>query len=166
MSQQDIVFKLSDLNTIVANTLNDFYQIIEQKNIQFKIDKLPSIICEDNHIRLVFHHLISNAIKFNNSKKPLIIISCKDNSETFWEFSIKDNGIGIPRIYQNKIFDIFKRLHNKQDYDGTGIGLTLCEKIIQRHGGKIWVESQDGLGTIFYFTISKNLNKRQVKVLP
>ena len=71
-----------------------------------------------------------------------------------------------PRIYQNKIFDIFKRLHNKQDYDGTGIGLTLCEKIIQRHGGKIWVESQDGLGTIFYFTISKKLNKRQVEILP
>jgi len=157
VSQKEIAFQLTNLNEVVATKLQDFSQNIEEKNVQFNIDKLPEIICEQHQLEIVFHNLISNAIKFNKSKTPLITISYNATSGKFWQFSVKDNGIGIPKAYQTKIFEIFKRLHSKQAYEGTGIGLALCQKIIHRHQGKIWVESKEGEVTTFYFTILKHL---------
>lgn len=165
VSQQDIVFEITDLNKEVGQKIEDFSLNPSSKNVQLQMDSLPTIICEKNLITLVFQNLISNALKFNKHNTPQITISNKDNSEDFWQFSVKDNGIGIPTAYQNKIFEIFKRLHSKKEYEGTGIGLALCEKIIYRHGGKIWLESEEGEGTTFYFTISKRLKMDRAKEL-
>lgn len=157
VSQNDFEFRKVNLEEVIATNLHDLSQAIDEKDVQFKIGKLPKILCDKNLITMVFHNLITNAIKFNKSKTPLITIMNETNSSNeFWQFSVKDNGIGIHKDYQEKIFEIFKRLNNKTEYTGTGIGLALCEKIIHRHGGKIWVESDEGQGTTFYFTISKN----------
>ena len=164
VSQKEINFQEADLNKVVKTKIHDLSQKIEEKKVQFQIDEMPTIVCEQTQIEMIFHNLMSNAIKFNKNENPRIIIS--DNSEPtsdFWQFSVKDNGIGIPKEHQAKIFEIFKRLHNKKDYEGTGIGLALVQKIIQRHEGKIWLESVEGEGTTFHFTICKHLKNRNPK---
>lgn len=104
---------------------------------------------------MIFQNLISNAIKYQPKYNiPEIEIGTKDNNDK-WLFYVKDNGIGIDREHQGKIFKIFQRLHLQEEYKGTGIGLSNCEKIVNAHKGKIWVESEKGLGSTFYFTIPK-----------
>ena len=163
VSQREIEFEKINLNNVIAIKLHDLSQNIKEKNVQVKVDEMPEIICEKNQIEMVFHNLINNAIKFNKKESPSVTISNNTIvSDEFWQFSIKDNGIGIAPEYQKKIFEIFRRLHSKQDYEGTGIGLALCQKIIHRHDGEIWLESKQGEGTIFYFTISKKLKTKDL----
>ena len=108
---------------------------------------------------MIFYNLINNAIKFNQKENPTVEIRLAKECASFWTFSIKDNGIGIAKEHQKKIFEIFKRLHGKEKYQGTGIGLSVCKRIVHRHRGEIWIESEEGKGTTFYFTISKHLLK-------
>jgi light-regulated signal transduction histidine kinase (bacteriophytochrome) len=100
----------------------------------------------------LFQNLIGNAIKYCNQRRPEIHVEARLNGNE-WVFSIKDNGIGIEAQYFERIFQMFQRLHTRKDYSGTGIGLAVCRKIAERHGGKIWVESQPGQGSTFLFTI-------------
>ncbi len=105
----------------------------------------------------LFQNLLINAIKFRkNNIDSIININCVEH-KMYWQVSIKDNGIGIDKFYQDKAFEIFWRLHTDKEYDGTGIGLAICKKIVEQHHGKIWIDSEPGKGCIFYFTISKNL---------
>ena len=100
----------------------------------------------------VFQNLIGNALKFRSEESPRVHISAKkDNGE--WIFSVKDNGLGIEPQYHDRVFQIFQRLHPKEKYSGTGIGLSICKKIGSNYGGKIWIESECGKGSTFYFTI-------------
>jgi len=148
-----------DLNKIVNDKLLDLSQLIAYRKAKITVEDLPTIPCEVHQIGIVFYNLINNGIKFNKSKIPEITISCKEENNK-WLFSVKDNGIGIPKDYQSKIFSIFTRLENKRDYEGTGIGLSLCQKIVVRHNGTIWINSKEGEGSTFYFTISKNLGNK------
>ncbi len=161
--QNQISIGKIDLNNIVQLNLHDLSQIIEKKQCDIKIDVLPEIVGDENLIRIVFHNLIHNAIKFNKNETPQISIHhLAESPQGYWQFAVKDNGIGIHKDHQEKIFEIFKRLHSKDDYEGTGIGLALCNRIIHRHGGEITLESQEGVGTTFYFTISKNLIPKHI----
>ncbi len=147
-------FKATDMNVILESVKIDLSTLITESNAEVTCDPLPVIIADDSQMTQLFQNLISNAIKFNTSEIPMVHITgeVKENS---WEFSVKDNGIGIDSQYFDRIFIIFQRLHKKDEYGGTGIGLAVCKKIVQRHGGKIWVESEKDKGSTFYFSIPK-----------
>ncbi len=130
---------------------------IRETNAQINIGELPKIYAFETELRLLFQNLISNAIKFiKPNTKPIISITA-EKKNSHWQFSVTDNGIGIEAKYKEKIFIIFQRLHGRDEYDGTGIGLAHCRKIIELHNGDIWVESVVGKGSTFYFTINSNL---------
>ncbi len=156
VGKEDIEFKRSDLNDLVKAKIKDLSKIIQDKNVTIDCAELPSVYCATNQIGMVFYNLILNGIKFNKSQNPTISISSTEN-DTHYKFQVTDNGIGIPEKYQDQIFEIFKRLHSREEYEGTGIGLALCNKIIHRHNGTIAVNSASNEGTTFYFTISKDI---------
>ena len=125
---------------------------ITENNVNMTREPLPTVFADQNQMLQVFQNLITNAIKFRGEKPPEINISAhKEEGE--WIFAVKDNGIGIKSDHMDQIFEVFKRLHTKEEYPGTGIGLSIIQKIIKHHGGLIWVESEPGKGSIFYFTI-------------
>jgi len=129
--------------------------VIRQKNAEIIIrDKLPKVFCDRVRLAEVFVNLFSNAIKFNDKTQPRVEIGCNQKGN-FYEFCVKDNGPGIEKQYFDKIFEIFQRLGKREDYEGTGAGLTIVKKIVQMHRGKVWVESKIGEGATFYFTIPK-----------
>ncbi|MDO6597403.1 YfiR/HmsC family protein [Oceanihabitans sp. 2_MG-2023] len=136
----------------------DLGSMISKSKAIITTQNLPTIIGSDIEIRLLFQNLISNGIKFiDPNTTPNITISCikteEEDVQEYWQFAVTDNGIGIPENYQDRIFAIFQRLHNREKYEGTGIGLAHCKKIVESHGGKIWLTSKEGIGTTFYFTI-------------
>lgn len=146
---------LIDLNEIIAAVLEDLQETINSNNVIINVPDLPKIIGYPTEIRLLFQNLISNAVKFRKEgKTPEITVSWKEDVENYF-FSIRDNGIGIRKKDYDKIFVMFRRLHNHDDYDGTGIGLTHCKKIIELHNGSISVESEFGNGSVFNFRIPK-----------
>ena len=152
---QKVELQKLDLNNEIAEVLSLLHSSINKKNIDLVIDELPEIDYSKTAIRQLFHNLIGNAIKYSKKGgKPKIEISYKDFKEQY-QFTISDNGIGIDPKYHEKIFLIFQRLHSKSEYSGTGLGLAICKKIVEKYGGNIWVESQFGKGSNFYFTIPK-----------
>ncbi len=149
-------FEQVDLNLLTKEVLQDLKNRITESKAIIKIEPLPTIFGDHVLLSQLFINLISNAIKFRGDNDPEIIISYKKQNDEFL-FSVKDNGIGIQEEYAEKIFIIFQRLHSKEKYPGTGIGLAICKKIVERHGGKIWIESEIDKGTTFHFTIKENL---------
>ncbi|AUC61469.1 two component signal transduction system histidine kinase [Cyanobacterium sp. HL-69] len=156
VSQQRRQFTIVDLNEIVQESIDLVIPSYQDINIQLDVQILPEIKGDRVQLIHLWLNLISNALKFNNNEQIEIKIGV-ENQESNWLFYIKDNGIGISLEYQEKIFTIFQRLHCQDEYEGTGIGLALCQKIISRHGGKIWVKSELDKGSTFYFTMPKNL---------
>ena len=147
---QDVCME-SQLNNVIFN-LND---LIERNHAQITYDPLPVVYGDENQLGLLLQNLVTNAIKFRKEDEPprIHISSVEDLKKKEYIFSIADNGIGIEEQYFNRIFTIFQRLHTRDEYQGTGIGLSVAKKIVERHGGKIWVESEFGKGSAFYFTV-------------
>ena len=146
-------FKSSDFEVILNQTLNSLKIAVEESNAVITMDPLPTLMVDDKQMIQLFQNLISNAIKFRKNHGNMEIhISCKKVS-TNYLFSVSDNGIGIESQFKDRIFEVFQRLHTRDEYSGTGIGLAVCKKIVERHGGQIWVESELGEGSTFYFTI-------------
>jgi PAS domain S-box-containing protein len=143
-----------DCNKLMQDITNDLNQAIKDSGAEIKSEQLP-VIHGYSDLKSLFQNLIMNAIKFQKKdSKPVITITAQGTKKE-WLFAVKDNGIGIEKIYQDKIFIIFQKLHTQREYPGTGIGLAQCKKIVELHGGKIWVESEAGQGSTFYFTIPK-----------
>ncbi len=151
--------KKVNLNNLLNVVINDLDSVIKQTKATITINNLPPFNWVDEGLyKGLFLNLITNAMKFQKKgTRPLININCK-KTPIGYLFSIEDNGIGIPKKSQQKIFGIFKRLHVYSEFEGTGIGLALCKKVVERHQGKIWVESAKGKGAKFYFTLPENLS--------
>jgi len=153
-----------DINELVTQVTNNFRIQQKEKNCNIDIADLPNLVCRRPQMIQVFQNLIANALKFSNKNINKITIGTKDLDKEYCIF-IKDQGIGIDPKYQKGIFEVFKRLHNRGEYSGSGIGLATCKKIVEDHGGRIWVESEEGKGSCFYFTIPKDPN-RSIEMSP
>jgi PAS domain S-box-containing protein len=145
-------FKPTDCNVVLGRARADLKMLIEENNALVTNYELPTVMADEMQLLEVLQNLIGNAIKFRNKESPRIHVSAKKNKNE-WVFSVRDNGQGIEPRYHDRIFVIFQRLHTKKEYPGTGIGLAICKRIVERHGGRIWMESEVGKGSTFYFTI-------------
>jgi len=145
----------SDSEFILNQVLSDLELYIKENKAMVSHNPLPDVMADSTQLAQVFQNLIANGIKYHSEETPIINI-CAEKKASEWVFSVQDNGIGIDPQYSERIFEVFKRLHNKEEYPGTGIGLAVCKKIVERHGGRIWVESELGKGSTFYFTLPIN----------
>jgi len=154
INKNDDTYEQVDCNKVLKEVLDNMHNSIQDNNAIIYVGPLPTIKANYSQMIQLFQNLISNAIKFKSEKPLQINISAKI-TENGYLFSVQDNGIGMEQKYSDKIFQIFQRLHSTKQYPGTGIGLAICLKIIQRHEGKIWMESEPDKGTTFFFTIKK-----------
>ncbi|QBQ56616.1 PAS domain-containing sensor histidine kinase [Nitrosococcus wardiae] len=145
-------FTRTDGNQIIQKVLESLRFIIEETHAHLAVEPLPVLIADEAQLVQLFQNLISNALKFRGERTPKIHISAKEKGDQV-VFSVADNGIGIEPQYAERIFLLFQRLHTKKEYPGTGIGLAICKKIVERHGGQIWLESKPDEGTTFFFTL-------------
>jgi light-regulated signal transduction histidine kinase (bacteriophytochrome) len=148
-------FQQVDTEEVLGDVLSNLKSSIIKNNAEITHDALPVIYANENQISRVFQNLIGNAIKFKKPDEPprIHISARKDEERGEYLFSVSDNGIGMESQYMERIFVIFQRLHTRDVYKGTGIGLSIVKRIVERHGGRIWVESALGVGSTFYFTI-------------
>ncbi|MDX2249620.1 MAG: ATP-binding protein [Bacteroidia bacterium] len=144
----------TDCNVIVQGVIQSLKTKIEEKKASLSIEPLPIVTADPNQIFQVFQNLIGNALKFHGAASPIIHINATEDTGE-WIFAIQDNGIGIAPEYFQKIFEMFSRLHTYDTYSGDGIGLSICQQIIERHNGRIWVKSNDSQGATFFFTLPK-----------
>lgn len=152
LSTQANPFENTNLNTIINHVLINLKVVIEKHEAMITFDSLPSVMCDKRQVERLFQNIIDNSIKYCKTR-PKIHISVSQNNNLY-QFSIQDNGIGVDPKFKDKIFTIFQRLHHRNEYSGTGIGLAVCKKIVKRHGGEIWVESEgEGKSSTFIFTI-------------
>jgi PAS domain S-box-containing protein len=153
-------FEKVNLNKLLDEILSDIETSIKESKAKVVVDKLPALYLQSVWIKQVFMNLISNALKFNESKTPKIEIKYEDKDGEH-QFTVKDNGIGIEEKYLSRIFNLFERAPTEKKYDGTGAGLAICKKIVEKFGGKIWVKSAFGKGSSFFFTIPKELKQEK-----
>lgn len=147
-------FKLTDLNQLMEQVLENLQETLKESKIRIHYPDLPSVFADRSQIRSLLQNLILNGIKYNKSDSPEIQIDFDTQSDMHIIY-ITDNGIGVDAKFHERIFLLFQRLHTEKEFSGTGIGLSLCKKIVERHGGRIGIESESGKGSTFYFTLPK-----------
>jgi len=152
VSAEGMVFRPTNCSVALEQAIYNLRSAIEESGAEVTYDLLPTVMGDEAQLSRLFQNLIGNAIKFRG-QEPLKIHISAHRKEDEWLFSIRDNSIGIDPEQAARIFIIFQRLHNRKEYSGTGIGLAICKKILERHGGRIWVESKPGKGSTFFFTI-------------
>lgn len=141
-----------DVNEIVRIAESNLSLAIEESNATVSVDELPTVKGDNSQLVQLFQNLIGNALKFRSEKQPAVHVSAVTDGD-MWRFTVSDNGIGFDMKHAERIFVIFQRLHLREAYEGSGIGLAVCKKIVERHGGRLWVESQPGKGSSFHFTL-------------
>lgn len=152
-------FELVDFNSAPGEARADLKAAIEETQALITNDELPTLMADKSQMVRLFQNLIGNALKFRGENPPRVHISAQEKAD-HWVFSVSDNGMGIDPEYHERIFTIFRKLKGGEQYQGTGIGLAICKRIVNRHGGDIRVESQPGEGSTFYFTIPKRGGKQ------
>jgi chemotaxis family two-component system sensor kinase Cph1 len=140
----------------VREALENLQAALQESGAVVHYEALPTVSGDRTQLVQLFQNLVGNAVKFRGEKTPVITVSA-NRSAAEWEFSVSDNGIGIAPEHVEAIFVIFQRLHTRAEYPGNGVGLAICKKIVEQHGGRIWVESKAGEGTIFKFTLPASL---------
>ncbi|MBN1785629.1 MAG: PAS domain S-box protein [Candidatus Methanofastidiosa archaeon] len=154
VGRKNVDFSFVDFNELINEVVKDIEKFIKERNAVVKCSNLPRALVQKTWMKQVFQNLIQNGIKFNDSPTPTIEIGYT-NHNFYYEFSVKDNGIGIPKEYHERIFKLFEQLHPREEYGGTGAGLAIVKKIVKEHKGDIWLDSEEGKGTTIYFTIEK-----------
>jgi light-regulated signal transduction histidine kinase (bacteriophytochrome) len=151
--------ELREINTekVLEQVIFESKIFIDNNSALITHDPLPSISADFSQMVQLFQNLIVNAIKYRGAERPQVHISAKMEGKE-WLFSVQDNGMGIEENQKTRIFKIFQRLHGRDEYEGTGIGLAIAKRIVERHRGTIWVDSYPGKGSIFYFTIPQEVN--------
>jgi light-regulated signal transduction histidine kinase (bacteriophytochrome) len=152
VSTRGVQFQPVECASALDNALRNLTVSLRERQATVEREELPTVLGDLSQLSLLFQNLIGNALKFRGSEPPHIHISARREANT-WVISVRDNGIGIEPQYYERIFVIFQRLHTRKEYPGTGMGLALCKRIVERHGGRIWVESELGKGTTFSFTL-------------
>jgi signal transduction histidine kinase len=168
-----------NLNTLVGEVLSDLEVLVEQVNGKVEVSTLPTVHADPTQLRQLFQNLIGNALKFRKKDVPPVIRiraqtaaapdPCGDDSQNGhrrWQFTVQDNGIGFEEKYRDRIFEVFQRLHGRGEYEGSGIGLSLCRKIVSRHGGSIAAESRLSEGATFHFTLPEKQPEENGKAVP
>lgn len=150
-------FQMTDMNRVVKSVELGLNQQIQESGAALRYEDLPEIFAEPTRMTQLLQNLISNALKFRREGESICVAVEAESEDQYWLFTVKDNGIGIPEEKQEAVFNMFTKLHAKEQFQGHGIGLATCKKIVEMHGGRIWLESTLGQGTTFYFTINKNL---------
>jgi len=152
VGRQGLALESTDSNAVLQVALQNLEAAIQESGAIVEHAQLPAVVADSSQLVQVFQNLIGNAIKFCGSEPPLIEVAVLEKGKE-WIFSVADNGIGIAAEQVENVFVLFRRLHTRAEYSGNGIGLSICKKIIEQHGGRIWVESEPDHGSIFYFTI-------------
>jgi signal transduction histidine kinase len=155
----------TDCNSVMEHVLHDLHYVIETSGTLVNVERLPIVKMNEAHLIQVFSNLIGNAVKYRNALKPEVHISAREQRDE-WCIAVKDNGIGLDMQYADNIFGMFQRLHTSKGYEGSGVGLALCKVIILRNGGRIWVESELGRGSTFFFTLPKVGEQRSKPLVP
>jgi light-regulated signal transduction histidine kinase (bacteriophytochrome) len=148
---QDFSVAPIDAEALLSRVLTDLKMAIQETSATITHDPLPKISGDATRLGQVFQNLVGNALKFRGPSPPRIHVSAQWDGQ-YWRFAVRDNGIGIDPAQARRLFQVFRRLHTRKEYPGTGSGLAICKKIIEQHGGRIWVESELGNGATFFFT--------------
>jgi hypothetical protein len=144
----------TDSHAALGEAMRNLATLVEETRAIITNDDLPTVRADASQFNLVFQNLLSNAIKFRGQDLPRIHVSALDRDGE-WVFAVRDNGIGIEPQHAERVFVLFQRLHTQAEHPGTGIGLAVCKRIVERHGGRIWFESEPGKGSTFFFTVPK-----------
>ncbi len=152
MGTQDKPLEPTDSSAVLARALDNLKAAVRESSAVVTRDALPTVVADASQFVQLLQNLIGNAIKFHGQGPPRVHVSAQREGDE-WVFSVRDNGIGMDLKFADRIFIIFQRLHSGAEYLGTGMGLAICKKIVERHGGRTWVESEPGQGSTFYFTI-------------
>lgn len=147
------------MNVVMGFVLNNLEVVIEESEGVVLSDPLPTIVADEAQMIMLLQNLVGNAIKYRKpDEKPLVSVSAVSSGQE-WIFAVKDNGIGIDPAYHDRIFRVFQRLHARSEYEGTGMGLAIAKRIVDHHRGRIWLESELGKGSVFFFSIMKTGGK-------
>ncbi len=149
--RRELALVETDCQQVLNDVLSNLQTAIDERGAVVTHDPLPTVMADRGQLTQVLQNLVANAIKFSKCHPTIHIAAERHEDE--WHISVRDNGIGIAPEYAERIFEIFKRLHGWGEYPGTGIGLAVCKKLVERHGGRIWVESAPGQGSTFFFTL-------------
>jgi light-regulated signal transduction histidine kinase (bacteriophytochrome) len=155
VGRQELTTQLCDLNVLVEEILEDLKNDTENRSIEWRIGKLPGAEADPGLIKQVFANLLSNAAKYTRPREHAIIEAGAVQKEGEMAIFVKDNGVGFNMKYAPKLFGVFQRLHRAEDFEGTGVGLATVERIIRKHGGRIWAEAEEGKGATFFFTLPR-----------
>jgi light-regulated signal transduction histidine kinase (bacteriophytochrome) len=155
-------FRPTDGEAVFKMAVDNLARSITKNDAVITHDPLPTVSGDEVQLTQLFQNLIGNAVKFHGREKPRVHVSARQQDGE-WVFAVRDNGIGMAPDQQERIFSIFQRLHHRSEYPGTGVGLAICKKIVERHGGRIWVESEVGRGSTFYFTVKEGQDESITK---